>query len=128
MADELTRLRTGAGPTGAENDVVEALLEQTKQVLARRTLEAVGLFIGATELTLKNAIDVLRLLLLLQLREVFAAGIATASTTMCSRRERATIESLASLGILEDVRVETTGKSNFGACVTRHDQLLRRFA
>jgi len=76
MADELTGLRTCAGPAGAVHDVVEALLEQPQQVLTGRALQAHGLFVGVAELTLEDAVDVLRLLLLLQLGEVLAAVVA----------------------------------------------------
>src|SRR4051794_4854673 len=77
VAHELARLRAGLGPAGAVHDVVEPLLEEAQQVLTGRSGEAVGLFIRATELPLEDAVDVLRLLLLLHLGEVLAAGVAT---------------------------------------------------
>ena len=61
------------------------------------------LFVGLAELALEHAVDVLRLLLLLELGEVLAAGVAAAGAAVGAGRERATIERLAALLVLEDV-------------------------
>ena len=84
-------------------------LEQAQQVLARRALQAVGLFVGAAELALEHAVDVLRLLLLLQLGEVLAAGVAAAGAAVRAGREGPTLERLAALLVLEDVGAEAAG-------------------
>ena len=127
VVDELAGLRAGGGPAGAVHDVVEALLEQAQQVLTRRALEAHGLFVGVAELALEHAVDVLRLLLLLQLGEVLAAGVAAAGAAVRAGRERATLERLAALLVLEDVGAEAARDAHLRAGVASHDdQVLRR--
>ena len=117
-----------AGPAGAVHDVVEALLEQAQQVLTRRALLAHGLLVGVAELALEDAVDVLGLLLLLQLGEVLAAGVAAAGATVRAGRERAALERLAALVVLEDVGAEAARDAHLRAGVTSHgDQVLRRF-
>src|SRR3954447_23707737 len=120
VADELAGLRTRACPAGAVDDVVQALLEETQQVLTGRALQAHGLFVGVAELTLEDAVDVLRLLLLLQLGEVLAAGIAASGAAMRARGERTTLEGLAALVVLEDVGAESARDAHFRAGVTSH--------
>ena len=106
VVDELAGLRASGRPAGAERDVVETLLEQTQQVLARRAAEADGLYVGALELALEEPVDVLRLLLLLQLGEVLGGVAAAAGAAVGARRERPALEGAAALLVLEQVRAE----------------------
>ena len=48
VVDELAGLRTGSGPAGAVNDVVEAQLEQAEQVLTGDAGEAGGLLVNGS--------------------------------------------------------------------------------
>jgi len=120
VAHELAGLRTGARPAGAVHDVVEALLEQAEQVLTRGTLLTHGLFVGVAELALEDAVDVLRLLLLLQLGEVLAAGVATAGAPVGAGREGTALERLAALLVLEDVGAQAARDTHLGAGVASH--------
>ncbi len=70
-------------------------LEQAEQVLAGDALLAVGLLVSFAELLLEEAVDVLRLLLLLQLDEVLG-GVAAARAAVVPGRVGATLEGLGS--------------------------------
>ena len=120
MAHELAGLRTGAGPSGAVHDVVETELEQTEQVLTRGALLTHGLLVGVAELTLEHAVDGLGLLLLLELGEVLAAGVAAAGTAVRTGREGTTVERLAALLVLVDVDAEATRDAHLRAGVASH--------
>src|SRR5262249_49788856 len=83
---ELTRLRLGAGEAGAVDNVVETALEHDDQVLARRSLDADSLFKVRAELTLKQAVGALHLLLLAQLQAV-AGDLGTTRLAVLTRNE-----------------------------------------
>jgi len=88
VVDELAGLRARRRPAGAVDDVVQALLEQAQEVLAGRTLEADGFLVRAAELALEDAVDVLRLLLLLELGQVLRAAVAATGAAVSSGRVR----------------------------------------
>jgi len=120
VVHELAGLRTAGCPTGAVHDVVEALLEEAQQDLTRRPGEADGLFVRLVELLFEHAVDVLRLLLLLHLGEVLAAGVAATGAAVLAGRERATIECLAALFVLEDVGAEAARDAHLRSGVASH--------
>src|SRR3954471_23156634 len=70
VADELARLAPRGGEAEANEDVVEAALEQRQEVLARDALLAGGAVVVAGELLLEHAVVALGLLLLAQLDAV----------------------------------------------------------
>jgi hypothetical protein len=124
VVDELPGLGPGAGPTGPEDDVVEALLEEAEQVLTRDALGAGGLLVEVLELALEQAVDVLGLLLLLQLHRVLRR-LATARATVLPRRVGPLLESLAALLVLEDVDAESAADLDLGSGVASHCVSLR---
>src|SRR5690349_4730907 len=120
MVDELAGLGAGGGPAGAVDDVVEALLEQPEQVLARHPREAGGLLVGPAELPLEDAVDVLGLLLLLELDQVLAAAGAAPGPTVRARGVRPALQGLAALVVLEDVGAEAPRQLHLRPGVPRH--------
>src|SRR5918995_5956409 len=104
VVHELTGLRPRRRPPSAEHDVVEPGLEHDQQVEAGVALMAQRLLVGLAELALEHSVDRLRLLLLLQLGEVLAAGVAAAGAAVGAGREGTPVERLAALLVLEDVR------------------------
>ena len=72
------------------------------------------------ELALEHAVDVLGLLLLLQLGQVLAAGVAATGTAVLAGREGTTIESLAALLVLVDVGAETARDAHLRSGVASH--------
>src|SRR5690606_38028491 len=105
---------------GAVHDVVEAALEHDQQVLAGGTLVAQGLLVGLAELLLEHAVDVLGLLLLLELRQVLAAGVAAPVAAVRAGRERAPVERAPALLVLEDLGGQAPGEAHLGSGVTSH--------
>ena len=83
--------------------------------------------IRLAELTLENAVDVLRLLLLLHLGEVLAPGVAAPGAAVGTRREGPALHRPAALFVLEDVRAEAARNAHLRAGVASHRQPLRRF-
>src|SRR5207237_5101339 len=64
------RLGAGVGEAQAEDDVVEALLEELEQVLASLPLRRRAARVVAAELRLEQSVEALHLLLLAQLHAV----------------------------------------------------------
>src|SRR5829696_9450088 len=90
VADELARLAPGAGEAEADEDVVEAPLEQGQQVLARDAGLTAGLLVVVAELLLQDAVVATGLLLLAQLHPVLALLLAAAAVV--ARRVRAALD------------------------------------
>jgi hypothetical protein len=72
VIDELTSLRAGGGETGAPHDIVETLLQQTKQVLAGDAGTTGGFPVVETELSLEDPVHRAKLLLLTELDQIVA--------------------------------------------------------
>src|SRR5205085_5530040 len=71
VAHQLARFRAGVREAETEDHVVEALLEELEQVLARLALGRAAAQVIAAELRLEQAVEPLHLLLLAQLHAVF---------------------------------------------------------
>ena len=117
VRNELAGSRTRRGDTQAVNDVVQAALQQLQQVLTRDTTHAGSLLVGARELLLQQAVRVLRLLLLAQLRAVLRHFLALARQTMLSGRIVALFEHLIRT---IDSFAEFTGDFRFRSYVFSH--------
>ena len=72
VGNGLASFLAGASEAQTEDDVVQAGLEDGEQVLTGNALEGLSTLEVATELLLENAVDELSLLLLAQLKSVFA--------------------------------------------------------
>ena len=90
VADELPRLRARGGEAEAVDDVVEARLEDAKQVLARDAGAARRLLVVGAELLLEQAVVAARLLLLAQLEQVLA--LLDAAAAVLARRVAAALD------------------------------------
>src|SRR5829696_5641190 len=72
VTNELAGLRARGGEPEPVDDVVEARLEDSEQVLARDPTDAIRLLVVGAELVLEQAVVAARLLLLAQLEQVLA--------------------------------------------------------
>ena len=120
MIDELASLRSSRCPTSAERHVVKAGLKQDEKVLTGWTLKSARLVVRLAELLLKQAIDVLRLLLLLHLGEILRSRVSAAIATVDTWWERAALHRAASLFIFEHVHAKTTRHAYLRAGVAGH--------
>src|SRR5262245_62792339 len=90
MADQLPGLAPRGGEAEADEDVVEAGLEQAQQVLAGHALLAGGLFVVGAELLLEHLVVAARLLLLAQLHAVL--GLPHPAAAVLAGRLGATLD------------------------------------
>src|SRR5215211_3107295 len=90
VGDELASLAPRGGEAEANQHVVEALLEQSQQVLARHALLAGGAVVVAAELLLEHLVVAAGLLLLAQLGAVL--GLAHPAAAMLAGRIRAALD------------------------------------
>src|SRR5215203_376981 len=72
VTNELAGLRARGGEPEPVDDIVEARLEDSEQVLARDPTDAIRLLVVGAELVLEQAVIAARLLLLAQLEQVLA--------------------------------------------------------
>src|SRR3954454_21987988 len=84
VTDELTCLPARSREAQPHHDVVETGLEQAQQVLAGDSRLPAGLVVVGAELTLEDAVEAPRLLLLTKLQAVL--GLLHASTAVVARR------------------------------------------
>src|ERR1700712_2125748 len=118
MADQLTGHPTRAGEPGAVDDVVQPALQDLQQVLAGLARVAVGLPVRATELLLHHAVGEAGLLLLLQLRAVFA--LLDPRAAMLAGRVRTLLEGLIAA---DEVDAEATRLTGRGSGIRSHFSL-----
>src|ERR1700704_320941 len=90
VAHQLARLGAGIGEAEAEDHVVEALLEELKQVLAGLALGRAAPQVVAAELRLQQAVEALHLLLLAELHAVL--GELGAPLAVLARRVRTALD------------------------------------
>jgi len=93
MADELTRLGSGAGESQAPDDVVEATLEELEESLSGDAGATCGFGEVAAELTLEQAVDSTELLLFAELEAVVGDSATHPSLGALARRVRALLDS-----------------------------------
>ena len=94
VRNELAGSCTRRGDTQAVNNIVQAAFEQLQQVLARDTAHTRSLVVGACELLFEQAVRILCLLLLAQLRAVLRHLLALARQTVLSGRKVAFLKHL----------------------------------
>src|SRR4051794_1717521 len=91
VADHLARLRAAGAEAHTVDDAVEAALQAGHQVLAGDAFGVCGLFVGAAELALENAVDAPDLLLFTKL-ETVADDFGLAVLSMLSGNEIAALD------------------------------------
>ncbi len=119
MVHELPGLRTGGGETGAVDDVVEAALENTEQVVAGDALLTGGFLVVAAELAFQDAVHRAQLLLLTQLDQVVALphpGTSVLTGGIGTLVDRAALR-------LAQRRTSAPARLVTGTCVLRHISL-----
>src|SRR4051812_10874967 len=128
VADELARLAARGREAEADEDVVEAGLEQHEQVLARDPGLARGTLVVVAELLLEHAVVAPRLLLLTQLHPVL--GLLLAPAAVIARWVRAALDAAlvgeAALALEEELLTLATALLAGWARIARHAQTLRR--
>src|SRR5919197_2834934 len=122
VADQLAGLATRRGEAEADEDVVEAALEQRQQVLAGDARLRRRLLVVAAELLLQNAVVAAGLLLLAELHAVLA--LLLAATTVVARRVRAALDATlvgeAALPLQEELLSLTTALLALRGGVSSH--------
>ncbi len=116
VSDKLAGSRTGISETEAEDDVVEAGLENAEEVITSDAAHALGASEGQAELLLGQAVHHAKLLLLIEADAVFG-DLAAGRLAVDTRRVRAT---LLTLGGGENILTEATIELRGGTGVTRH--------
>src|SRR5207244_1364276 len=105
VTHQLARLVAAERESCTEHHVVEPRLEQAQQVLTRDALHARGFLVIVAELTLENAVDAARALLLTKLHAIALLFRWARGTTVLARRERTLLDGALrrlALGALEE--------------------------
>src|SRR5829696_3316632 len=122
VQDHLARLAPGAGESEADQDVVEARLEQSQQVLAGHAGLPAGLGVVVAELLLEHTVVAARLLLLAQLHAVLR--LPRAATAVVTGRIRATLDAAlvgqAALALQEELHALAAALLALRSRIARH--------
>src|SRR3954451_10460383 len=127
MADQLPGLAAGCREAEADQDVVQAALEEAQQVLARNTLLPARPVVVSRDLLLEHLVVALGLLLLAQLRPVL--GLAHPASAVLARRIGAALDAAlvaeAARALQEELLPLTAALLALGSGVAGHQTLLR---
>src|SRR3954469_9813091 len=127
MADQLPGLAAGGREAEADQDVVQAALQEAQQVLTRDALLPARPVVVSRELLLEHLVVALGLLLLAQLRPVL--GLAHPAAAVLARRIGATLDAALvgeAAGALEEQLLSLAAALlALGPSVAGHQTLLR---